>query len=110
VRTEVVELLGHETIVYGSIRGQNAAPPPSYHRCPLASTAVARLDACRQPAVGETITLGCAEDVHPSTPVGKAVARPAPPWGRLRDPEDRVRCDKRSGWKRSWSGCPGPAA
>ncbi|MBO0807562.1 MAG: sn-glycerol-3-phosphate ABC transporter ATP-binding protein UgpC [Actinobacteria bacterium] len=69
VRTEVVELLGHETIVYGSMRG---------HRVPMASadpgisslsseraTVIARLEASRQPAVGEMITLGMSlEDVH----------------------------------------------
>ncbi|HXU02604.1 MAG TPA: sn-glycerol-3-phosphate ABC transporter ATP-binding protein UgpC, partial [Polyangia bacterium] len=60
VRTEVVELLGHETIVYGSIRGQNVATATSGAGSSLPSgraKVIARLDARRQPAVGETITL-----------------------------------------------------
>jgi len=84
VRVEVVELLGHETIVYGSIRG---------HRVTTASTAVgipslpseraiviARLDARRQPAVGETLTLGMSlDDVHIfDAKSGEAVTRPEP--------------------------------
>ena len=84
VRVEVVELLGHETIVYGSIRG---------HRVATASTAVgipslpseraiviARLDARRQPAVGETLTLGMSlDDVHIfDAKSGEAVTRPEP--------------------------------
>jgi len=82
VRVEVVELLGHETIVYGSIRG---------HRVAIASTAtgipslpseravvIARLDARRQPAVGEILTLGMSlDDVHLfDAKSGEAVARP----------------------------------
>jgi multiple sugar transport system ATP-binding protein len=83
VRTEVVELLGHETIVYGSIRGQNAATAstgagPSLP--PGRATVIARLDARRQPAVGETITLGMSlEDVHLfDAKSGQAVAQPEP--------------------------------
>jgi sn-glycerol 3-phosphate transport system ATP-binding protein len=83
VRTEVVELLGHETIVYGSIRGQNAATASSGAGPSLPSgraIVIARLDARRQPAVGETITLGMSlEDVHLfDAKSGKAVARPEP--------------------------------
>jgi sn-glycerol 3-phosphate transport system ATP-binding protein len=84
VRVEVVELLGHETIVYGSIRG---------HRVAIASTAtgipslpseraivIARLDARRQPTVGEILTLGMSlDDVHLfDAKSGEAVARPEP--------------------------------
>ena len=68
VRTEVVELLGHETIVYGSIRGQNVATASSGAGSSLPSgraKVIARLDARRQPAVGETIKLGMSlEDLH----------------------------------------------
>jgi sn-glycerol 3-phosphate transport system ATP-binding protein len=83
VRTEVVELLGHETIVYGSIRGQNAATASTGAGPSLPSgraTVIARLDARRQPAVGETITLGMSlEDVHLfDAKSGKAVAQPEP--------------------------------
>jgi multiple sugar transport system ATP-binding protein len=61
VHVDVVELLGHETILYGSIRGervnaigteQGLAPLPSDR-----ATIVARLDARRQRAVGETVAL-----------------------------------------------------
>ena len=69
VRVEVVELLGHETIVYGSIRGHRVATASSGAGIPSLPSdraiVVARLDARRQPAVGETITLGISlEDVH----------------------------------------------
>ena len=69
VHVEVVELLGHETIVYGSIRGRRvatAATAPGIPSLPPErATVVARLDARRQPAVGETIKLGMSlEDVH----------------------------------------------
>jgi multiple sugar transport system ATP-binding protein len=69
VRVEVVELLGHETIVYGSIRGRRvatAATAPGIPSLPPErATVIARLDARRQPAVGETIKLGMSlEDVH----------------------------------------------
>jgi sn-glycerol 3-phosphate transport system ATP-binding protein len=69
VRVEVVELLGHETIVYGSIRGDRvatAATAPGIESLPPErAVVIARLDARRQPAVGETITLGMSpEDVH----------------------------------------------
>jgi sn-glycerol 3-phosphate transport system ATP-binding protein len=71
VRTEVVELLGHETIVYGSCRGRGvAAAPGGVGVTPLDSdsertTVVARLAAGRQPAAGEMITLGMSpESVH----------------------------------------------
>ena len=81
VRTEVVELLGHETIVYGSIRGQNVATASSGASSSLPSgraKVIARLDARRQPAVGETITLAMSlEDVHLfDAKSGQAVARP----------------------------------
>ena len=81
VRTEVVELLGHETIVYGSIRGQNVATASSGAGSSLPSgraKVIARLDARRQPAVGETITLAMSlEDVHLfDAKSGQAVARP----------------------------------
>jgi ABC-type sugar transport system ATPase subunit len=83
VRTEVVELLGHETIVYGSIRGQNVATASSGAGSSLPSgraKVIARLDARRQPAVGETITLAMSlEDVHLfDATSGQAVARPEP--------------------------------
>ena len=83
VRTEVVELLGHETIVYGSIRGQNVATASSGAGSSLPSgraKVIARLDARRQPAVGETITLAMSlEDVHLfDAKSGRAVARPEP--------------------------------
>jgi len=69
VRVEVVELLGHETIVYGSIRGHRVATastaPGIESLPPERAIVVARLDARRQPAVGETIKLGMSlEDVH----------------------------------------------
>jgi sn-glycerol 3-phosphate transport system ATP-binding protein len=66
VQVEVVELLGHETILYGSIRGEriNAigteaglAPLPTDR-----ATIVARLDARRQPSVGETVPLAFSPD------------------------------------------------
>lgn len=81
VRTEVVELLGHETILYGSIRGQNVATASSGAGSSLPSgraKVIARLDARRQPAVGETITLAMSlEDVHLfDAKSGQAVARP----------------------------------
>jgi len=84
VRTEVVELLGHETIVYGSIRGQRVATASTSVGIPSLSSGraiiIARLDARRQPAVGETITLGMSlEDVHLfDAKSGEAVARPEP--------------------------------
>jgi sn-glycerol 3-phosphate transport system ATP-binding protein len=83
VRTEVVELLGHETIVYGSIRGQNVATASSGAGSSLPSgraKVIARLDARRQPAVGETITLGMSlVDVHLFDAMsGQAVAQPEP--------------------------------
>jgi sn-glycerol 3-phosphate transport system ATP-binding protein len=84
VRTEVVELLGHETIVYGSIRGQRVATASTSVGIPSLSSGraivIARLDARRQPAVGETITLGMSlEDVHLfDAKSGAAVARPEP--------------------------------
>jgi ABC-type sugar transport system ATPase subunit len=84
VRVEVVELLGHETIVYGSIRGQRVATastaPGIASLPPERAIVVARLDARRQPAVGETITVGMSlEDVHLfDATSGEAVARPEP--------------------------------
>jgi len=82
VRVEVVELLGHETIVYGSIRGHRVATASTGAGIPsLASeraVVIARLDARRQPAVGETITLGMSlDDVHLfDAKSGEAVALP----------------------------------
>ena len=69
VRVEVVELLGHETIVYGSIRGHRvatASTAPGIESLPAErAIVIARLDARRQPTVGETIKLGMSlEDVH----------------------------------------------
>jgi sn-glycerol 3-phosphate transport system ATP-binding protein len=84
VRVEVVELLGHETIVYGSIRGQRVAtastPPGIASLPPERAIVIARLDARRQPAVGETITVGMSlEDVHLfDATSGEAVAPPEP--------------------------------
>jgi sn-glycerol 3-phosphate transport system ATP-binding protein len=82
VRTEVVELLGHETIVYGSIRGQRVATASTGATIPSLpperAIVIARLDARRQPAVGEMITLGMSpEDVHLfDAASGAAVAGP----------------------------------
>jgi sn-glycerol 3-phosphate transport system ATP-binding protein len=84
VRVEVVELLGHETIVYGSIRGRRVATASTSAGIPSLpaerAIVIARLDARRQPAVGETITLGMSlEDVHLfDAKSGEAVARPEP--------------------------------
>jgi sn-glycerol 3-phosphate transport system ATP-binding protein len=84
VRVEVVELLGHETIVYGSIRGRRVATASTAAGIPSLPSeraiVIARLDARRQPAVGETITLGISlEDVHLfDAASGEAVARPEP--------------------------------
>ena len=90
VRVEVVELLGHETIVYGSIRGHRVATASSGAGIPSLPSdraiVIARLDARRQPAVGETITLGISlEDVHLfDAKSDEPVARPAPlPSGHL---------------------------
>src|SRR6266581_3052665 len=62
VRTEVVELLGHETIVYGSIRGHRVVTGSTGAGIPSLpaerAIVISRLDARRQPAVGETITIG----------------------------------------------------
>jgi sn-glycerol 3-phosphate transport system ATP-binding protein len=84
VRVEVVELLGHETIVYGSIRGHRVVTAATGGGIPSLSSdraiVIARLDARRQPAVGETITLGMSlEDVHLfDAKSGDAVSRPEP--------------------------------
>jgi ABC-type sugar transport system ATPase subunit len=84
VRVEVVELLGHETIVYGSIRGHRVATASTGAGIPSLPSdraiVIARLDARRQPAVGETIPLGISlEDVHLfDAKSGEPVARPAP--------------------------------
>jgi multiple sugar transport system ATP-binding protein len=84
VRVEVVELLGHETIVYGSIRGHRVATASTSAGIPSLPSdraiVIARLDARRQPAVGETITLGISlEDVHFfDAKSGEPVGQPAP--------------------------------
>jgi ABC-type sugar transport system ATPase subunit len=84
VRVEVVELLGHETIVYGSIRGHRVATGSTGAGIPSLPSdraiVIARLDARRQPAVGETITLGISlEDVHLfDAKSGEPVGQPAP--------------------------------
>jgi sn-glycerol 3-phosphate transport system ATP-binding protein len=84
VRVEVVELLGHETIVYGSIRGHRVATASTAAGIPSLpperAIVIARLDARRQPAVGETIVLGMSlDDVHLfDAESGEAVARPEP--------------------------------
>jgi sn-glycerol 3-phosphate transport system ATP-binding protein len=84
VRVEVVELLGHETIVYGSIRGHRVATASTGAGIPSLPSdraiVIARLDARRQPTVGETITLAISlEDVHLfDAKSGEPVARPAP--------------------------------
>jgi sn-glycerol 3-phosphate transport system ATP-binding protein len=84
VRVEVVELLGHETIVYGSLRGHGVATAGSAARIPSLSgertTVIARLDARRQPAVGEMITLAMSpSDVHLfDAASGEAMALPHP--------------------------------
>src|SRR5262249_410417 len=69
MRVEGVELLGHGTIVYGSIRGRRVAAattaPGVESPAPDGTIVIARLDARRQPAVGETIKPGMSlEDVH----------------------------------------------
>ena len=82
VQVEVVELLGHEMIVYGSIRGHRVATASTAAGIPSLSSdraiVIARLDTRREPAVGETITLGFSlEDVHLfDAKSGEAVARP----------------------------------
>jgi sn-glycerol 3-phosphate transport system ATP-binding protein len=82
VRVEVVELLGHETIVYGSIRGQRVATGSTGAGIPSLpserAVVIARLDARRQPSVGETITLAMSlDDVHLfDAESGDAVAMP----------------------------------
>jgi multiple sugar transport system ATP-binding protein len=82
VRTEVVELLGHETIVYGSVRGHRVAAATTDAGIPSLpaerASLIARLEARRQPAVGETITLAMQlEDVHLfDAGSGEAVAPP----------------------------------
>jgi sn-glycerol 3-phosphate transport system ATP-binding protein len=66
VRVEVVEPLGHEAIVYGSIRGERAValgadaglPPLPSER----ATVIARLPGKVQPAVGETVSLAFSID------------------------------------------------
>ena len=84
VRVEVVELLGHETIVYGSLRGHRVATasttPGIESLPPERAIVVARLDARRQPAVGETINLGMSlEDVHLfDATSGEALSRSEP--------------------------------
>jgi sn-glycerol 3-phosphate transport system ATP-binding protein len=84
VRVEVVELLGHETIVYGSIRGHRVATASTPVGIPSLPSdraiVIARLDARRQPAVGETLTLGMSlDDVHIfDAKSGEAVTRPEP--------------------------------
>jgi sn-glycerol 3-phosphate transport system ATP-binding protein len=66
VQVEVVELLGHETILYGSIRGERInAIGTEAGLTPLPTdraTIVARLDARRQPSVGETVPLAFSPD------------------------------------------------
>jgi sn-glycerol 3-phosphate transport system ATP-binding protein len=82
VRVEVVEQLGHEAIVYGSIRGQRVATAAT--SAGIASlesgraAITARLDARRPPAAGETIALEMSlDDVHLfDAASGKAVVRP----------------------------------
>jgi sn-glycerol 3-phosphate transport system ATP-binding protein len=84
VHVEVVELLGHETIVYGSIRGHRVATASTASGIPSLpperAIVIARLDARRQPEVGETIVLGMSlDDVHLfDAESGEAVARPEP--------------------------------
>jgi sn-glycerol 3-phosphate transport system ATP-binding protein len=66
VQVEIVELLGHETILYGSIRGERInAVGSEQGLAPLATdraTIVARLDARRQPSVGESVSLAFSPD------------------------------------------------
>jgi len=84
VRVEVVELLGHEMIVYGSIRGHRVATASTGAGIPSLPSeraiVIARLDARREPAVGETITLGMSlDDVHLfDAKSGEAVTRSEP--------------------------------
>ena len=78
VRVEVVEPLGHESIVYGSIRGERAPavgteaglPPLSSER----ATIVARLGGKAQPAVGEAISLAFSPRISGCS-TGRAGAR-----------------------------------
>jgi sn-glycerol 3-phosphate transport system ATP-binding protein len=66
VRVEVVEPLGHESIVYGSIRGERAValgadaglPPLPSER----ATVIARLSGKVQPSVGATVSLAFSGD------------------------------------------------
>ncbi len=82
VQVEVVELLGHEMIVYGSIRGHRVATASTAAGIPSLPSeraiVIARLDARREPVVGETITLGFSpDDVHLfDAKSGEAVTRP----------------------------------
>jgi sn-glycerol 3-phosphate transport system ATP-binding protein len=66
VDVEVVELLGHETILYGSIRGERVNPIGTEQGlAPLQAdraTIVARLDARRQPNVGDRVALAFSPD------------------------------------------------
>jgi sn-glycerol 3-phosphate transport system ATP-binding protein len=66
VRVDVVELLGHETILYGSVRGEGVnAIGTERGLAPLSAdraTIVARLDARGHPSVGQTVALAFAPE------------------------------------------------
>jgi sn-glycerol 3-phosphate transport system ATP-binding protein len=100
VHVEVVEPLGHESIVYGSIRGERAValgadaglPPLPSER----ATIIARLSGKVQPSVGETVSLAFSvddvrlfdESTGDAIPVG------------VRPPSDRA-ADPHIGWART---------
>jgi ABC-type sugar transport system ATPase subunit len=100
VHIEVVEPLGHESIVYGSIRGERAValgadaglPPLPSER----ATIIARLSGKVQPSVGETVSLAFSVDdvrlFDDST--GHAIAVDVQP------PSDRA-ADSHIGWTRT---------
>jgi sn-glycerol 3-phosphate transport system ATP-binding protein len=85
VNVEVVEQLGHETILYGSIRGERVNPVGAEQGLTTLpadrATIVARLDARRVPRVGETVPLAFAPvdlrlfDAHTGERITSAAAR-----------------------------------
>ena len=91
VQVDVVELLGHETMVYGTIRGARAAAVAVHAGiAPLPSertTMVARLDARLQPAPGETIPLAVTPaevhlfDAESGVAIDRAVSQSPQPAG-----------------------------
>jgi sn-glycerol 3-phosphate transport system ATP-binding protein len=66
VDVEVVELLGHETILYGTIRGERLNPTAGEQGLAALpadrATVIARIDARTQPSVGDRVPLAFAPD------------------------------------------------